>query len=233
MENLPVIILAGGMGTRLKDVIHDVPKPMAPVMGKPFLEYLVMQLMRWNIRDIVMSVGYKRDCIKDYFGDGSRWDVKIKYADEVNPLGTGGGIRNAAQFVDKGSFLVMNGDSYFDADLEGLFLLHGKKKSQLTVALVQRNDTGRYGKVEIDSEGRVIAFKEKESGTPGFINSGIYVMTKEFVALFPEGKSSFENDMMPRSVGRGVFGLPMEGFFIDIGVPEDYEKACSAFKQLR
>lgn len=233
MVSMPVIILAGGMGTRLKDVIHDVPKPMAPIGGKPFLEYLLMQLIRWNIRDIVMSVGYKRGCIKNYFGDGSKWDVKIKYADEVEPLGTGGGIRNAAQCIDKGSFLVINGDSYFDADLEGLFLLHGKKKSQLTVALVQRDDTGRYGKVEIDSEGRVIAFREKKSGTPGFINSGIYVMTKEFVAEFPKGKSSFENDIIPRLVGRSMFGLPMNGFFIDIGVPEDYDKACNLYKQLR
>lgn len=223
MKNTQAIILAGGKGTRLQAVVNDVPKPMALVNGHPFLEYQIHQLVYWGITDIILSVGYKRDVIRDYFGNGDRWAVTIRYAEEDEPLGTGGAIREAMRLATAESVLVMNGDSFVNLDISAFLKFHSKKKAVFSLALVTLNDTGRYGRIEIDAEGRVVAFKEKQGNGPGYVNSGVYLIARNVLDIFPtSGSVSLENDILPELVGKDMFALPSSVFFIDIGVPDDY-----------
>ena len=219
---MEAIILAGGKGTRLKDVVRDIPKPMAPIHGKPFLEYLVIQLARWNIRDIVLSVGYKYEIIQDYFKDGKRWNATIRYSVEDSPLGTGGAIRESARLIDDDNFLVMNGDSYFDLDFDIFRTFHLSKKSSLSLALAARDDTDRYGRVTVDNSGKVIGFQEKSSDNPGLINSGIYFFSRNMLSIFPPGNVSLEQNTLPQLIGKGLYAMAINAFFIDIGIPNDY-----------
>jgi D-glycero-alpha-D-manno-heptose 1-phosphate guanylyltransferase len=227
------IILAGGMGTRLKLVVNDVPKPMAPVGGKPFLEYQVQQLIRWNIRDIILCVGYKGDVIKSHFGDGGRWGVRISYEEEDVPLGTGGAIREAARLVTGESFLVLNGDSYCDLDFDRFREFHAQKGAVLSLALVKLADSGRYGRVDIDGQCRIVCFREKQGNAPGFVNSGIYLLNATALGLLPgSGPASFEQDVLLKCREIVMYGLQQERFFIDIGVPEDYKYLCRNYKKI-
>jgi D-glycero-alpha-D-manno-heptose 1-phosphate guanylyltransferase len=219
---MEAIILAGGKGTRLKDVIRDIPKPMAPIHGKPFLEYLVMQLTRWNIRDIVLSVGYKYEIIQNYFQDGKRWHAHIRYSVENSPLGTGGAIRESARLINGDDFLVMNGDSYFDLDFETFHSFHLSKESSLSLALAAMDDTGRYGRVVVNNFGKVLGFKEKCSGGCGLINSGVYLFNHNALPIFPPGNISLEQHILPQIVDKGLYAVQHNVFFIDIGIPEDY-----------
>jgi D-glycero-alpha-D-manno-heptose 1-phosphate guanylyltransferase len=219
---MKAIILAGGKGTRLRRVIRDNPKPMAPIAGRPFLEYLILQLLKWKIDEIVLSVGYKREIIKSYFGKGERWKAKIVYSEEQEPLGTGGAIKETAALLDDEHFIVMNGDSFFDVDFERLLSFHKDKHAIATMGLVHVDDTSRYGRVEMDAAGSVINFIEKISGAEGLINSGIYIVSREVIKCIPPGECSFESDILPGFVKNGLYGLTGKGFFIDIGVPRDY-----------
>ncbi|MCC6346057.1 MAG: nucleotidyltransferase family protein, partial [Nitrospirales bacterium] len=194
---MEAIILAGGEGTRLREVVSEVPKPMAPVAGKPFLEYLVLQLKQGGIEDIILSTGYKRETVKAYFGTGGKWGVRLSYSEEESPLGTGGALRKAATLLDApgaGPVLVLNGDSFLEIDLRAMVAFHAGKNARATMGLVFMEDTSRYGRVEIDGEGRVLAFAEKSAGSPGRINGGVYVFNRGGLASIPEGKVSLENE---------------------------------------
>lgn len=228
MENMQAVILAGGMGTRLQSVVSDVPKPMAPVHGKPFLEYLLQQLIRSNIRHVILSVGYKWEIIRDYFGNGAKWGLTIQYAVETEPLGTGGAIREASRLVTADSFLVMNGDSFFDIDIFSLFQFHRAKQSNITLALVSMDNVSRYGSVELDGNSEIVKFHEKKREGHGLINSGIYVINQSVARQIPPGTISFEKDVLPCRTGDRVFGAIREGYFIDIGIPEDYRSFSEA-----
>jgi D-glycero-alpha-D-manno-heptose 1-phosphate guanylyltransferase len=219
---MEAIILAGGRGTRLKDIVRDVPKPMAPIGGKPFLEYLVLQLIRWNVRDIILSVGYKFESIQNYFADGKRWNVRIRYSVEDEPLGTGGAIREAARLVDKDKFLAMNGDSYFDLDFDAFSAFHSSRNAALSLALAALDNVGRYGQVTVSSTDQVLNFEEKAAGGPGLINSGIY----------PLGNVSLERVVLPHIVGKGLYAMHAKAFFIDIGIPDDYLYLNSHYEKL-
>jgi D-glycero-alpha-D-manno-heptose 1-phosphate guanylyltransferase len=220
---MQAIILAGGKGLRLREVIKDKPKSMAEIAGKPFLEYLIIQLVRWGIKDIVLSVGYKKTMIKAYFGDGADWGVKITYSEEEKPLGTGGAIREAAKFIKNEDFLVMNGDSFFDVDFNKLTAYHKKKNGICTIGLVKVRNTKRYGSVILKDNGSVSAFLEKTNSGCGFINGGIYVFKRElFKRGFSDGKISLETQVLLNIINQGLYGMALRRFFIDIGVPSDY-----------
>ncbi len=222
-----VFILAGGFGTRLREVISDIPKPMAPIGRKPFLEFLISYLEKQGYRDIVLLTGYKSQIIEGHFGDGKKYGVNITYSREKNPLGTGGAIREAALlYPSEEDFLILNGDTFFDGDYRLLAGFHKSRGSLVTIALKYKIDVTRYGSVELE-KGRIISFNEKPSKPEdGLINGGVTVLSNKSLPFFKEGPHSLEKDVLPRIVdNKAVCGLPFGGKFIDIGIPEDYLKA--------
>ncbi|MFC2101436.1 nucleotidyltransferase family protein [Bacteroidota bacterium] len=230
---MEAIILAGGFGTRLQKVLNDRPKSMALVNGRPFLEYLLDFLKASGVTHVVLSVGYLREMIMDHFGSVYR-DVRIDYAVEEEPMGTGGGIRLALWKVEGMRAFAMNGDSMFRVDLNKMMVTHTKKKADMTIALRELEDTGRYGRVTMNRNRRIEGFEEKQEGAGrGYINGGIYVIEKMFL-LEPEfrGRFSIEKDCFENyfSTSR-MFGFPSKSYFIDIGIPDTYKQAQDDFKQ--
>lgn len=220
------IVLAGGMGTRLRSLVSDLPKPMAPVAGHPFLRYVLDYLHAQHIKRVVLSVGYKWESIQAHFGDEYQ-GMELAYAVEETPLGTGGGIRLACEQVRGQHCFVVNGDTWFGVALDELAALHLEKDSILTLALKPMRDFDRYGTVELDEQARIRAFEEKQPRESGLINGGIYLLDKRlWEATECTGRFSFEQDIMEQEVGRLAYhGYKSEAYFIDIGIPEDYQKA--------
>lgn len=188
---MEVIILAGGSGNRLKSVISDIPKPMAEIRNKPFLEFIFTWLSEFNIDKIVLSVGYKAEIIKSHFGSEFH-RIPLEYSYEQEPLGTGGGILKALQHVDDEYALVINGDTYFPINPEHLLSAHLTMDGMITVALKKMTDFERYGTVNIDNENNIVRFHEKKPTQEGLINGGIYLIDKHFIQslILPE-KFSF------------------------------------------
>jgi len=229
---LEAIILAGGFGTRLQQVVSDIPKSMAQVNGRPFIEYLLNYLRGQGITKFILSVGYKKEMIEVYLGNNFK-NIPIDYAIENEPLGTGGGIKNAFKLIEGNSAFVLNGDSMFRLDMKALGQLHTGAKAEITIALRFLEDTERYGSVKINDEKRITGFSEKgsESG-PGYINGGIYLINRSylFTQEFPE-KFSIEKDCFEsRFLKSRFFGFPSRGYFLDIGIPEDFYKAQHEFR---
>jgi len=224
---MEVIVLAGGMGTRLRELVKDVPKPMAPINGKPFLVYLTNWIIKFPVTKIVFAVGYKADVIKDYFGD-SFHNIPIVYAEEKEPLGTGGAITNALSFVTGDQVTIINGDTYFPIDLESFNAFHQKSGGQLSIALKEMTDFERYGSVDFSGD-VITGFKEKQPIKKGFINGGIYILNKAFLQnLNLPSQFSFEQKVLEKEVLTGKLkGMAFNDTFIDIGVPVDYKKACA------
>jgi D-glycero-alpha-D-manno-heptose 1-phosphate guanylyltransferase len=229
------IVLAGGFGTRLQKVVSDVPKSMALVNQRPFLEYLFDYLISQGVTRVVLSVGYKHEIISGHFGEGYK-SLSIQYAIENEPLGTGGGIRLALWKVEGLRALVMNGDSLFKVDYRALMDYHLKKKADATLALRKLNDTGRYGRVTLNRARRINGFEEKGlSAGPGFINGGVYIIEKYFL-MEPEfrGRFSMEKDCFEKYYPLAkLYGFPATGYFLDIGIPDDYLKAQHEFASFK
>lgn len=223
---MEAIILAGGLGTRLRSVVQDVPKPMAPVAGRPFLEYLLEHLSKQGLKRAILSVGYKGETVQQHFG-ATFAGIELAYAYEAEPLGTGGGIQQAAKQLQSDDFFILNGDTIFTANLQRFWDFFQEKKADLALALCEMQDFERYGVVETDNQGRVEAFLEKKPRKKGLINAGIYLCrraTLQEVEL--PRKFSFEKDFLERYLTQlAVYGLPMKGYFLDIGIPEDYTRA--------
>jgi D-glycero-alpha-D-manno-heptose 1-phosphate guanylyltransferase len=226
------VVLAGGFGTRLQKVVREVPKSMARINNRPFLEYLFDYLIYQGVTKVVLSVGYKHEAISEHFRDQYK-SIKIDYAIENEPLGTGGGVRLALWKVDGLRALVMNGDSLFRADYRAMMDFHLKKKADVTIALRKLVDTNRYGRVALNRTRRITAFEEKGlTAGPGYINGGVYIIEKFFL-MEPEfrGRFSLEKDCFERYCPHArLFGFPSEGYFLDIGIPEDYSKAQHEFE---
>ena len=217
------ILLAGGLGTRLRSVVSDRPKPMALIQGKPFMEYVVLELKNQGINDIIFAVGYKGTMVEEYFGDGEKFGIRASYAYEETLLGTAGAIRNGSRFVTQQQVLVLNADTFYRMDYGRLWKL--KQEMNLDMALVLRQvaDISRYGEAVLKNQ-MLTGFNEKTAGTrPGTINGGIYLLSKELIDEIPKGKVSLENEMIPRWMkeGRRLGGFINDGYFIDIGIPED------------
>lgn len=190
------------------------------------MEYLVMQLKKWGIHDIILSVGYKKEKIISYFSTGLNWATGIRYVQEDVSLGTGGAIREALVTIDDTNVVVLNGDSFIDADIHTLVDFHNTKDALVTLALKEMSDTGRYGRVKIDEDGKIISFKEKLGNQKGLINTGMYVVNRKILPYLLAGELSFENEVLPGLINNGAFGLTQKGFFIDIGIPDDYSSLC-------
>ena len=198
---MQAILLAGGLGTRLRSVVSDRPKPMALIEGKPFMEYVTRELVRHGITDIVFAVGYKGTMVEEHFGDGAAFGFHAGYAYEETLLGTAGAIKNAGRFITEDRFYVLNADTFYQIDYTRL--LRQQDSQNLDMALVLRRvpDGSRYGQAILDRDGFLTGFNE-----------------------IPEGKVSLENDMIPKwlSEGRRLGGFVNDGYFIDIGIPEAY-----------
>jgi len=224
---LEAIVLAGGLGTRLRSVVSDLPKPMAPIGDKPFLEYILKYLQKNGITRVVLSVGYKWETIKEYFGDKFE-NIELVYSVEDEPLGTGGAIKKAMNQVKNSQVYIINGDTFFNIDLKNLVL---EDNSRLILSLKHMTNFDRYGCVESDNNNLVTAFTEKGYRESGNINGGIYLASKNIFDSYElDEKFSFEEFMQVNFDKLKISVKVFENYFIDIGIPEDYEKAQSEIK---
>jgi D-glycero-alpha-D-manno-heptose 1-phosphate guanylyltransferase len=221
---MEAIVLAGGFGTRLRQVVSDVPKPMAPIAGRPFLEILLGSLYRKGFSRVVLSLGFMAEKISGYFG--SRFEgLDLTYVVENTPLGTGGATRLAAGACTHDHAFVFNGDTYLDLEVEPLERQWQAKRNPIVVGR-QVPDTMRYGRLVIDGF-RITSFAEKGIAGSGLINAGCYVLATDALAPFPPNKPfSIETDYFVPEVARSTVEVFVtKGVFIDIGIPEDYSRA--------
>ncbi|EAI3764027.1 D-glycero-D-manno-heptose 1-phosphate guanosyltransferase [Campylobacter lari] len=216
---MQAIVLAGGLGTRLRSVVQDLPKPMAPINGKPFLAFVLEYLKKQGIIEIILSVSYKHELIQEYFKDEFH-GMKIHYNIEKELLGTGGAIEDALKFVRNEAY-VLNGDTFFDIDFKKL-VLNGSK---ICIALKQMQNFDRYGTVNVDKQGFVTSFEEKVFKKQGLINGGIYLLKKNIFDEFNlEKKFSFEEFLQENYKILKIQTQIFNDYFIDIGIPQDYQK---------
>jgi len=219
------LILAGGLGSRLGNMVTEVPKPLLLVGERPFLGYQILQLRRHNLTDIILCLGYLGEKIRQYFGNGDRWGVNINYSQEKQALGTGGAIKLAECLIKEHDFLVLNGDSYFNIDFGELIDFHKRRAALATLALLEIKKPERYGLVEIDKNFSIVDFNEKGlAAKSNLINGGIYVFSRGVFDFIPKGKSSLEKDIFPGLIGKRFYGRPHTAYFIDIGISQAYRK---------
>ena len=224
------IILAGGLGTRLRNTVPDLPKPMAPVNGKPFLSYLLNFLIQEGIEKIVLSVGYKHEAILNYFGHTFR-NLKLEYSIEDTPLGTGGAISLALEKCKSDHIFIFNGDTFFPIDLEKLAEKHIQTEAETTIALKKIEVTDRYGTVSLGLNSWIEKFEEKGKSTSPLINGGIYLLDKKKFAFrqLPE-KFSFEKDYLEKTTSEHcIAGYVFDTYFLDIGIRESFNQAQKDF----
>jgi len=227
------IILAGGLGTRLRSVVNDVPKCMAPVNGKPFLYYVIEHLKKQGIDSFIFSIGYLSESIEQF--------LKIAYPSlhyqlsvEQEPLGTGGAIQLACKKANCENVLALNGDTLFAVNVQAMLDFHSHQKAECTLSLKPMQHFERYGVVETGENHRIVSFKEKQYYQKGLINGGVYVINREqfLTRQLPE-KFSFEKDYLEKFVQEQQFaGIEQDAYFIDIGIPEDFERAQAEFKNI-
>jgi len=229
----PAVILAGGLGTRLRDVYASGPKCLAPVAGRPFLDYVLTWLRLQGVTKVVLCVGYKRNSIKKYVGGGRKWGLTVKYSVEQRLLGTAGALKKAEHLIAGDRMLVIHGDTLVKADLKELLRFHESQSAQVTMMVTPVKDARRYGSVRLDRRQRIKAFLEKKrkgqraDGARRLINAGIYVLEKSVLAgMSTRTPTSLERDVFPRLLQTGnIRGLVIQGRFIDIGIPEDFRRA--------
>ena len=219
------IILAGGLGTRIKDTLGDLPKSMADINGKPLLAYILRNLKQQGISHIILAVGHRHEPILDYFGQNYE-GMQVSYSVEEEPLGTGGAMKKAFSLAGPVAF-VLNGDTYFDADLKSLYEQHVKSGAVISIALKPMKDFDRYATVQIDETGRIKGYKENQPTASGTISGGIYVIDRSVFENKDLGdKFSFETDIMESTYQElPFFGFSFDTYFIDVGIPQDYERA--------
>lgn len=229
-ERLTAVILAGGLGTRLRPLVGNCPKVLAPVNNRPFLSYLLDQLSSNGFSHVILCTGYGADIISAAFGSVYK-GLTIEYSQETKPLGTGGAIRDAIPHIKTDHILVMNGDSYINVDLKIYIKWHFQNQIDVSLLLTKVSDASRYGRVDVDKNGLVKKFVEKgEVTTPGWINAGVYILDKNLFSHTPTGEPfSLEHDFFPSLVGKGIYGFQCKCAFIDIGTPESYDKVDQFF----
>lgn len=234
LADVPVLLLVGGLGTRLRSLVPSAPKPLATVGNSPFLALLVRQLRAQGFKRLVMCTGHLAEQVEIEFGDGTAWNMDIQYSREMEPLGTAGALRLASRHVTASpDFLVMNGDSFFEIDMGKMFEFHRRSGGIATMAVRKVPNASRYGTVQLDGAKRVVGFSEKTGrNEPGLVNAGIYVFSASLFTHIPDGRVSLEQDVFPRILEHGVYATEGSGIFIDIGTPEDYVKAQRLFTRL-
>lgn len=227
------IILAGGLGTRLRATVPDLPKCMAPVGGRPFIAWLTDHFRRAGIQRFVFALGYKHDAFEEFFR-GQFPDGGYAISLEAEPLGTGGAIRQACTLATEETVLILNGDTFYRIDLEALSAFHREKDADCSLCLKPLRDFDRFGVVGLDDDRRVRFFREKQYYPEGLINGGVYALDRG--RLLREDlpvKFSFEKDYLEKVLdARRIYGLPQDQYFIDIGIPEDYRRIQNEINEL-
>lgn len=225
------VILAGGVGSRLRSVISDRPKVLAPIHDRPFLAYLLDVLQDAGVSEVVLCTGYMAGLVEETFGP-TYGRMNIRYSRELTPLGTGGALRAAMSQIKTDSVLVMNGDSFCEVDLQALASAHQARQAKATMLLTEVQDTQRFGQVRLDAGGRLLAFEEKGTHSgPGWINAGVYLLDRRLLETIPQNDAvSLEKEIFPGWIGRGLYGHPVRGRFLDIGTPQSFAEAEAFFR---
>jgi len=226
-------ILAGGKGTRLRPITYEIPKPMIPLAGRPLLEHHIEMLREAGIRDIIISIGYLGDKIKEHFGNGSKFGVKIRYVEEDEPLGTAGPLKLAKDLL-KSTFVMMNGDEYKELDIIDMYSVHKDNNALATLGLTTTKHPENYGVARLKGS-KIVEFVEKPTRfISNLISAGIYVIEPEVIEMVPDGYAMVETDLFPKLVETGRFcGYPFEGVWYDLGTMERYEAAIKRIKEIK
>ncbi len=221
---MEAVVLAGGFGVRLQSVVADVPKPMAPVQGRPFLSWVLDDMARQGMQQVVLAVGYKHTVIEQYFGDRYQ-GMKVLYSLEDEPLGTGGALKKALRLCQEPYVFAVNGDTYFAVDYPAMLRQSRETGAGLTMAVKEMRDFDRYGALQIE-RGRICAFCEKQPVACGFINGGVYCLQPSVLDNIRQTTFSFETDFAEKACKQlDIRAFVSDGYFIDIGIPADYERA--------
>lgn len=232
LGDIDTVILAGGLGTRLRSVFADRPKVLVPINGVPFLRHYLDWLRGFGARRVILSLGHMAGMVQDYVRSETWPAMEIETFVESSPLGTGGAVRAVLPLMRTETALVANGDSLVRADLGEFVRFHRRKRARISILLTHVNQVGQSGWVETDADDAVVSFVEKpvHRAAGGYINAGLYLMQREAVAEIPgEGAVSIERDVFPRFCGRGFYALKGEFSFIDIGTPDSYRRASEFF----
>ena len=230
---MKAVIMAGGMGSRLKAITGDRPKPMVPLLGRPLMEHILELLRSQGFDQVCAAVRYRAGDIMAHFGDGSRFGVEMQYRVEEEPLGTAGAVKNCRDFYGGEDFLVISGDAACDFRLSRLMEEHKRRRAAVTLALCRHSEPLSYGLAVTDGEGRIRSFVEKPDWSrvvTDLVNTGIYVISPRIMELVPEGREfDFAKDLFPLLLSRGelLLGLPMEGYWCDVGSPLSYYRCCA------
>tara|TARA_B100001250_G_scaffold384881_1_gene380133 strand:- start:959 stop:1669 length:711 start_codon:yes stop_codon:yes gene_type:complete len=224
--DINVIILAGGLGMRIKSLFPNIPKPLIPVQGKPFITYIFDQLINFNIKNVTICIGYNSLKFKAIIGNNYK-NLKISYSEEYKPMGTGGALKLIKFEKNKKKCLILNGDSYVNFNLNSLLKKHNERKSKISVVLSKVLNRSRFGSIVINNKNEITSFTEKSiSHEKGFINAGVYLFNSEvFDEISNKIPYSLELDFFPKQIGRSLNGFICHGKFIDIGTPISFKKA--------
>src|ERR671934_376707 len=225
---MQALILAGGEGTRLRPLTSTVPKPVVPMVDRPFIAFMIDWLRSHGVDDIVMSCGHLASGVRNVLGDGEAFGVRLRYVEEPRPLGTGGALKFAESLLDE-RFFMLNGDVLSDLDLGAQLAQHERTGARGTLALIGVEDPSAYGLVRLSEDNAVKEFLEKPSPDQidtNLVNAGAYVLERDILSLIPpETNFSIERDVFPQLVGDGLFGYPGDGYWLDIGTPPRYLQA--------
>jgi NDP-sugar pyrophosphorylase family protein len=226
------ILLAGGKGTRMRPYTYEIPKPMIPVQGRPLIQHIVELLRKYEVKEIIFSVGYMSDKIKEYFGNGSKFGVNITYVEEETELGTAGPLNLLRDKLNE-TFLMFNGDVLANIDLKDFVSFHEEKKGVATIALTAVSDASRFGVARLRGD-NILQFTEKPpvgKETSNLINAGVYALEPEVLKYVPKGRAMMEKDVFPKLAKRGLlFGYHFDGQWFDTGTPDSYELAIKNWK---
>lgn len=219
---MQAVIMAGGLGTRLRPLTNDIPKPMVKIIDKPIIQCIIENLAKHGVRDIIVTLGYKPESITDFLGDGSQFGVRVRYSIEDSPLGTAGGVKNVQDMLED-TFVVMSGDALTDINISALLHRHFSHDGNVTMTVVETENVSSFGVVGEDTRGRVVDFVEKpQTLTAGLVNTGIYVMEKCVLDKIPYGqKYDFARDLFPQILG-SIYTYHLEGYWSDIGTLSSY-----------
>lgn len=225
-KDMDVLILCGGLGTRLRPLVPDRPKGLAEIDGKPFLEHLITYIAGAGFRSFILCIGHQGEQIREYFRKDRLPDLKISFSEESAPLGTAGALKNARGFIESNPFMAVNGDTFIEVDFRKLIAFHFSKNALLTMAVSKACESNDTGAVVLSDDEMVSSYKERGKAEESFVNMGIYIMGKEILDRIPGKKAySLECDLFPKMAGKGFFGFDAKTQILDIGTPERYKRA--------